>query len=189
MALCKAIALLYDTKDETFGEAVSHLQHACQTYRYLRRVCPDNIELRVAGFWHDVGHSVDMDASCKRMCDASTGEDLGNISHERVAAELFRDALPASCCWLIEHHTTAKRYAATIDTGRVTTLSGPSMQTLECQGGKLSDAAVDEFRGHALFEQAMLLREADDSAKRKDVDASHDVFAALADTAKLMQAV
>jgi predicted HD phosphohydrolase len=52
--LAQALRILDMTAEETYGEEISHLHHAIQTYYHLLK---EDINIRVAGFWHDIGHS------------------------------------------------------------------------------------------------------------------------------------
>jgi predicted HD phosphohydrolase len=144
-----AFKYLMLTAQETYGEAVTHLDHAIQTYALLLPY--HDKELAVAGFWHDIGHSL---PHTERM-----GQ-YGARHHERHGAHLFRHVFPKKVCQLIALHTAAKRYKA-----HAQDLSLASRHTLFEQGGPMTAEERCEFESHPYFNEALLLRQADDNAK------------------------
>lgn len=147
-----AIKLLQETANETYGEAISHLDHAIQTWYYLLEY--NDIELRVAGFWHDIGHSI---AGTKRMMKNDI--DLGAINHEELGSELLQNVFNKRICELIRQHTNAKRYMPDSN------LSNASQGTLEYQGGEMDEYEKREFEANPLFDDIIKLRRADNLAK------------------------
>lgn len=69
---------------ETFGERVTALDHALQTFAYLRARDPTSYELQIAGFWHDIGHSM---LGERMEASDGSGTDLGSLTHEATGAE------------------------------------------------------------------------------------------------------
>lgn len=180
-----ALDLLARTCHDDFAEEISHLDHCVQTYLYLKRAYPEDTELAVAGFWHDIGHSMYLDGV--DIMQDRKGTLLGVQDHDRLAAELFAGVLPDRVCQLISLHTMAKRYAA----GTGSKFSSASTETLALEGGTLTEAERKDFEAHSLFRDALQLREGDDSGKNPacNFDGNRDgiLLAALRDTVALMR--
>ena len=145
------LAVLERGADVDDGEVVDVLAHSLQTAALLEERHPDDGELQLAGLVHDVGWILEPD-------DAD--------AHPAVGARAVRPVLGERIAWLVGGHVVAKRYLVTDDPAYRATLSPRSIETLEQQGGLLSDAArakldADPVRRDALLE----LRRADDDAK------------------------
>src|SRR5262249_5308427 len=65
----------------------------------------------------------------------------------------------------VRMHVAAKRYLCTVEPEYSQALSVPSLTSLALQGGAMSEEEVREFRTRAHFEDAVLLRRSDDTAK------------------------
>lgn len=161
----KALRLLSATKDDDFGEEITHLDHCLQTYMFLRNKYPHDIELAVAGFWHDIGHSLHKDLEAPGLM-LKDGIVLGVRDHDQKGADLFTGLLPDRVCNLIGLHTTAKRFIATTNNKIYKEkLSEASAETYHQEGGILSPGEQHKFRNNPLFSDALKLREGDDEGK------------------------
>ncbi len=136
-----------DTPSEE-GLAMSELDHGLQTAAVLRELAPDDVELHVAGLVHDVGHAF------------ATGDE-----HGRIGAAALRGVLGDRVATLVEAHIDAKRYLVTVDPAYAAALSPGSVHSLALQGGPLDAAAVARCDTLAHWNDAVLLRRADDRAK------------------------
>jgi len=163
------ISLLKETAEETYGEQVSHLDHALQSFAssFDKRLAGDGDATAVAAFWHDIGHSVEDTVRMR----GPNGEDLGALDHETRAAAMMEGIIPPRFCTAIALHTQAKRYMA----GRLASTQGvsaASLMTLQEQGGPMSVEQQITFEGHPCIMEALALRQADDVAKDPDFDYS-----------------
>lgn len=163
----QAIKLMKDTKDEMFGEEISHIEHAMQSYAYAIEHYPGDTELAVAAFWHDIGHSLfphadkDHPEYTGPVSLMEKGKVvLGVMNHDVHAHNLLADSLPGRCTEMICYHTTAKRYCMDLES-----LSPASLETFHQEGGPLSAEERSEFEKNRFFKDCLLLRECDDAGK------------------------
>lgn len=194
--LALTLGLLDETATEFYGEKISHLHHAIQTYYHLR---DEDREIRVAGFWHDIGHSFSVYSDTKdtarakdkrsmlhnlNTMKAEDGTVLGIMDHDGIAKRLFTNALPEKVCDLIGMHTRAKRYQATKDK-----LSAASRITYELEGGDMTPEERLAFEAEPLFKEALILRAADDAGKDTEFTEPYEMWLlkALLDTTKLLK--
>ncbi|WP_313879549.1 HD domain-containing protein [Streptomyces silvisoli] len=170
MTLLRSCRGAWDTPDRS-GDPVDLHDHGLQTARLLRETHPEDTELQVAGLVHDIGHLL------------RPGDDAG---HARHAADAVRPLLGERVARLVELHVPAKRYLAATVAER--TLSPRSALTLRTQGGAMTAAEMEHFRGDPLAQSAIALREADDAGKVVGLDPGtmedwRPVIAAVARTA------
>jgi phosphonate degradation associated HDIG domain protein len=143
------------------GEAVTQEQHALQAAYFAEKTGAD-AALITAALLHDVGHllhDLPEDAPDHGIDDA----------HEELAARWLRGKFPASVVDPVQLHVTAKRYLCTTDPNYLKHLSAPSLQSLQLQGGLMSETEIQEFRSHPHFEAAVRLRRWDEAAKDPDL--------------------
>lgn len=138
------------------GEPVDLLEHSLQCAALLRRRCPQDEELQIAGLVHDVGTIVSPDSA---------------DTHAQIGARWVGPLLGPRVAWLVEHHVVAKRYLLATDGAYRERLSPRSLETLEQQGG----LGLDRDERAALEASADLgavlaLRRADDDAKVPGLD-------------------
>ena len=178
--------LLVSTATDDFGEKISHLEHALQTYSYAKEHYPEDDELAVAGFWHDIGHSLYGSDGYDLMMSRDEVI-LGVHDHDKLAADILKDLLSKRCCALIENHTMVKRYKAY----KGDSLSEASKETLELEGGLLTSSERLQFEKHPLFSTLIKLRECDDAGKSTSFDYQQRggkeilLLRAISDTLKL----
>jgi predicted HD phosphohydrolase len=124
------------------------VNHGLQCAEILKKHFPDDLELQLAGLFHDIGHTL------ADECD-----------HGREGAALVRPVLGDRVADLIELHVPAKRYLVTRFPGYREILAADSVATLKLQGSEMTDAEIAEFDDHPLSVDALSLRLADDRAK------------------------
>ena len=126
------------------------LAHALQCAQLLATRAPDDLELQIAGLFHDIGTTIEPD---KPATHAATG------------ARAIRPLLGDRVADLVGRHDDAKRYLVTVDAAYRGRLSARSVETLVDQGGLLDDAGCASFEAAPVFESCVALRRADDDAK------------------------
>ncbi len=152
--LCRAQA-----DADYIGEAVSQLEHMVQAAELARDEGADE-ELILAAFCHDVGHF------CAPLTVDNRMGELGRQGHERVGAHWLRGlGFPARLCELVAGHVDAKRYLCVREPGYLNGLSLASRQTLDWQGGPMSEAEASTFESNPLCADILRLRRWDEAAK------------------------
>ncbi|MCY1375420.1 phosphonate degradation operons associated HDIG domain protein [compost metagenome] len=92
--------------------------------------------------------------------------ELGRQGHERVGAHWLRSlGFPARLCDLVAGHVAAKRYLCAREPGYLAGLSLASRQTLDWQGGPMSEAEARTFERDPLCCDILRLRRWDEAAK------------------------
>jgi predicted HD phosphohydrolase len=140
--------------DERPGDVVTALAHALQCASILQRQRPADEELQLAGLVHDVASSL---APRPPGC------------HAQLGAELVRPLLGERVAALVGAHVAAKRWLVACEPHYRAHLSENSKATLARQGEAFSaeERAAFERLPHAA--DCVLLRRADDQAKRPGV--------------------
>ena len=146
-------ATLYD------GEAVTQLEHALQT-ACLAETQGASDSLIVAALLHDIGHLLE---ACNRDRDNAFPD--VDRRHQLAAVPFLQAGFPDAVIEPVKMHVDAKRYLCAIDSGYFATLSPASVHSLGLQGGKFSQAQVEQFRQHPHAQDALKLRRWDDLAK------------------------
>jgi predicted HD phosphohydrolase len=137
------------------AERVDQLAHALQCAHELRLVAPDDVELQVAGLVHDIGRLL------------APGDDTG---HGRSGATAVGALLGDRVARLVELHVPAKRYLVSTDRSYRARLSPVSTLTLDRQGGDMTADEMAAFAGDPFTDAAVVLRRADEAAKRPGRD-------------------
>jgi len=175
------VATIFDLFDrmggDHYGEAVTQLDHALQTAHHAREAGePD--ALVAAALLHDIGHLLQ-----KHGEDAA---DRGiDTLHERIGAAWLAQAFGPDVSEPVRLHVEAKRYLATRAPGYVEGLSAASLQSLQLQGGPMSEAEAAAFETVAHFDPAVRLRRYDELGKAEKAQiaplaAYRDLLTALA---------
>jgi len=143
--------------DVYFGESVSQLEHALQTaFQAEQEGASDT--LIAAALLHDIGHLLH-----------KLPEDIADNGidgwHEQVGAMWLSRYFPAAVTEPIRLHVAAKRYLCAVDSEYRRQLSTASIQSLELQGGPMSEGAARDFEAMTYAREAMRLRRWDDQAK------------------------
>lgn len=139
------------------GEGVTQAEHALHTaWLAEREVAP--AALVTAALLNDVGHLLhDLpDDAPERGIDDR---------HEQLAAAWLRRRFPAAVHEPVRLHVAAKRYLTRVDSAYLALLSGPSLVSLELQGGPMSAAEAADFEASPFWRDAVRLRRWDDAAK------------------------
>jgi predicted HD phosphohydrolase len=133
-------------------EMVHHADHGLQCAELLATWFPGDIELSVAGLFHDIAHCF------------SPGENH-ELEHGRIAADVLGSLFSPRVCKLVELHVPAKRYLCTFDESYGAGLSPVSVRTMGLQGGEMPRWEADFYSHMAEWSDALHLRRADDMAK------------------------
>jgi predicted HD phosphohydrolase len=126
------------------------LDHQLQCAEVLRQEQPDDLELQIAGLFHDIGHR--LAPGQPELHGILGGEYVRNLFGERVSA-------------LIELHVDAKRYLVSVEPSYRDQLSSGSAQTLIAQGEAMSADEAAAFTAKPYATDAITLRRADEKAK------------------------
>ena len=142
---------------EHYGEDVSQSEHAEQCAHYARMDGAGD-EMIAAALLHDIGHLLQ-----KQGADAA---DRGiDTHHERIGAGFLARGFPKAVTEPVALHVEAKRFLATTAPGYIDRLSAASLQSLALQGGPMSAAECDAFRGNPHHAAALKLRSYDEMGK------------------------
>ncbi|CAF1599359.1 unnamed protein product [Adineta ricciae] len=163
----ESIRLLFQKHggSEYYGEPVTQFQHAVQAAYCAEQYAPNDAELIIAAFLHDIGHLLG-----EKQEDLMGN--LGVLRHEHVGAEYLREKIGLSerICYLVKNHVNAKRYLTHVDKDYYNRLSDASKQTLVYQGGPMNNEEAEEFRSHPDFELCLRMRTFDEAAKDTGFD-------------------
>lgn len=153
-------------------EEVTQLQHAQQCAYQASLEYPDNREIILGAFLHDVGEllSIHNSKSPKNekyiQFNNLSLNGLGTENHENIGADfLEKMGFPKSVSSLGRNHVLAKRYLITRDSDYLEKLSEASKETFKLQGGALSETEFADFEldgEHPIF---LRMRHWDDLAK------------------------
>ena len=149
--------------DDYIGEPVSQIEHMSQAAQQAMAEGYDD-EVVLAAFFHDIGHL------CGHRPDMASMGGYGVMSHERVGADYLRAfGFSERMARLVESHVQAKRYLTLRQPGYYAQLSEASRQTLEYQGGVMTEAEADAFEQDPLCEISLRMRQWDERAKETNV--------------------
>lgn len=165
------------------GEPVSQQAHAIQCAMHAEAAFPEDKELIVGCFLHDIGHlmgienpnlvkledETDKPQNADNTVNAAMMGDCGCRQHERIGRDwALENGLGQKVAAIIEGHVRAKRYLVTKYDQYYNKLSDASKTTLMYQGGKLTEEEVLSFEKDQWFELHLKVRDFDDKAKIKD---------------------
>jgi phosphonate degradation associated HDIG domain protein len=144
---------------EYYGENVSQYEHAAQAAILAKRQGYDE-EVQIAAFLHDIGHLFPAQKEEELM------EVYGRKDHESLAADWLRErGFNEKIAVLVENHVNAKRYLTYADKDYYDALSEASKQTLNFQGGRMTEKEAKEFEQNPYFELIIKMRRWDEAAK------------------------
>lgn len=147
--------------DDYIGEPVSQLEHMVQCAQLAETEGFDE-EVILAAFFHDIGHF------CEHVSEVEQMDGFGAVDHEKLGADFLREHhFSERIASLVQNHVQAKRYLVSREPGYYDRLSEASRQTLEFQGGRMSDEEADRFEADPLFNAHIRLRRWDEMAKRE----------------------
>ena len=144
------------------GEAVTQLEHGLQAAMLAEQEQAGS-ELIVAALLHDIGHLL------HDLPDDAPDNGIDDL-HEELAAEWLVSRFPDAVLEPIRLHVEAKRYLCAAEPGYLEALSPPSLQSLELQGGPMTEEECLEFSSGPHFEASIRLRRWDDLAKIEDLE-------------------
>jgi len=158
------------------GEQVTQLEHAIQCAEQAAKEFPQNNEIVLGAFLHDVGHLLslrDESQGNKFMefnYDNRSLSGLGLVNHEDIGAKfLEKMGFSKRLASLGKNHVLAKRYLVTLDHAYLNNLSDASKETFKMQGGELSLKEKIEFENLHDTYLFIRMRVWDDLAKSKNV--------------------
>ena len=131
------------------GDGITQLSHALQSAALAREECGGDAFI-AACLLHDVGHML---------------EGVGGEHHEAVGASWLSSCFPPEVTEPIRLHAEAKRYLLAREPAYVDALAEASLQSLEFQGGSMSDVEAQAFEALPHHGAAVRLRRIDDRAK------------------------
>lgn len=163
MTIASELRELFSKRGESQygGERVTQLEHALQCAQ-LAEQAEAGAEQIVAALLHDIGHllhDLPQDAPDQGIDD----------HHENSGNAYLQQHFPESVCAPVRMHVAAKRYLCAVDTTYQSTLSAPSIQSLQLQGGPMSQEEITEFEMDPHWKEAVALRRWDDHAKKVDL--------------------
>ena len=146
-------------KEDYIGEPVSQVEHMCQAAQLAEQEGFDE-EVILAAFFHDIGHL------CEQVTPVESMGGYGVKDHEQLGAHFLRSkGFSEKVVQLVLAHVEAKRYLTQRYPAYFERLSEASRQTLEYQGGRMSEEEAVHFEQHPWFNLFIKMREWDDNAK------------------------
>lgn len=147
------------------GERVTMLEHMLQTaHQAGLTALAGREDMAIAALLHDIGH----------ICASEDAERMGEVGiadHESIGAEYLRErGFSNEVVEVIAGHVAAKRYLVAVNTEYARRLSEASVETLQHQGGPMSEAEVDAFLGQPLWSLMVHLRLWDERAKQPGLE-------------------
>jgi phosphonate degradation associated HDIG domain protein len=141
-----------------FGEAISKLEHAEQAAWHATQAGADE-ELILASLLHDIGHLVEDPESIR-------DERVGVVNHDEVGERwLLARGFSPRVAGLVGGHVDAKRYLTAVNPAYLARLSPASVETLQLQGGPMSEADAAAFAEVPELRDVLRLRSWDEMAK------------------------
>lgn len=166
---------LYETQGgKPYGEKVTQMQHAIQVATLAERNGARET-LIVACLLHDIGHLLYSEEILHWNI---------NDRHEMIAASLLKDIFGEQVSEPVKLHVMAKRYLCATDETYYDSLSPASKESLELQGGPMSDDhKLTLFERNPYFSQAIELRHWDDEGKdASNIDSDFSRYIPLLET-------
>jgi phosphonate degradation associated HDIG domain protein len=139
------------------GEAVTQLEHALQA-AMLAEADGADPSLIAAALLHDIGHLL------HDLPDDAPDNGVDDV-HELRAHKWLRDHFGPEVTEPVRLHVDAKRYFCAVDPEYQASLSAPSVQSLELQGGPFDAEEARQFEQRPFFEEGTRVRRWDDLAK------------------------
>jgi phosphonate degradation associated HDIG domain protein len=157
MSLDQIFALFDARGAESYGEAITQLEHALQSGQCAEAEAAGDA-LVTAAVLHDVGHLLhrDTQASYDRGADDR---------HEALAAKHLARFFGPEVVEPVRLHVAAKRYLCFADPAYHAGLSPTSQMSLRLQGGPMDAEEAAAFRTDPHFDAAIRLRRWDEAAK------------------------
>ncbi len=147
------VDLFNDQGNLTYGEDITQIEHAVQCAELAVRA-GESDELISAALLHDIGHLM-----------AASDIAFGNYKHDSIGADYLSPYFSAAVTEPIRLHAQAKRYLCTVEKGYFEDLSAASVDSLNHQGGLMTEQEITEFAAGEFFEDSIKLRRWDDEGK------------------------
>lgn len=148
--------------EEYMGEPVSMAQHMEQSAACAKADGASD-DLVIAALLHDIGHFVG-DFSIDAL------ENGIDNYHEAAGAQFLAPYFPASVTEPIRLHVAAKKYLCAVDRDYFKRLSAASIQSLQVQGGPMSENEITKFEANPFHRSAVKARLYDDDGKVAGLD-------------------
>lgn len=142
---------------DTYGEGVSQLEHALQCAACAERdgATP---ALVAATLLHDIGHML-------HELPQDIADQGIDAQHESLGSAFLSQHFGPAVSEPVRLHVAAKRYLAATEPGYYDLLSPASIQSLQLQGGLMSEQERARFAAERFAEDAVKLRRWDDEGK------------------------
>jgi phosphonate degradation associated HDIG domain protein len=162
-----SIFKLYESYgNESYGENVTQLQHMLQCAQIAKKDGADD-ELILAAFFHDIGHLLESENTMEKM-----GK-WGLEKHDYFGGEfLAKLGFSDKITQLVAGHVNAKRYLTFSKPGYLEGLSKASRETLEFQGGIMTEIEARKFECDNYFKDHVQVRLWDDLGKIEGLEIS-----------------
>lgn len=156
LTVCILEILREGGRERTAGEGMTLLDHSLQAAALAQRSgAPDS--LVVAALLHDIGHVLNSTARGLRPQEA-------DAKHEALGAAWLSIGFSRAVTQPIRLHVAAKRFLSAIEPEYTPRLSSAAQDSLPRQGGPMTAAEVNAFRGTLWARDAIVLRRWDDAA-------------------------
>ncbi len=143
--------------EEYMGESVSMAQHMEQSAACAVADGASD-EIVIAALLHDIGHFVG-DFPIDLL------ENGVDNRHQEAGAIFLETFYPPSVTEPIRLHVAAKKYLCAVDEQYFGHLSAASKQSLQVQGGPMSNAEIEAFESNPWHQAAVKIRLYDDDGK------------------------
>jgi phosphonate degradation associated HDIG domain protein len=141
----------------SYGEGVSIAEHGLQA-ALLAEQEGQPAAMIVAALLHDIGHLL------HEMPEDIADQGI-DTHHESLASAWLSQYFPKEVSEPVRLHVAAKRFLCANVPGYHADLSPASVQSLELQGGQMSESESEAFRAEPFMGAALRLRHWDDLAK------------------------
>jgi 2-amino-1-hydroxyethylphosphonate dioxygenase (glycine-forming) len=150
-------------QSDYIGEPVSQIEHMCQCAQLAEAAGADD-ELVLAAFLHDIGHLCEFAFPTSGLQHMDR---FGVVDHEKLGSDyLLGKGFSTNVANMVANHVAAKRYLTFKYPDYYGLLSEASKQTLEHQGGRMTEAEAAAFESDPLWEKYVALRRWDEQAKQ-----------------------
>lgn len=159
MTTVEVIRELFESRGHSeYGfEVVTQLEHALQAAHSAEQESATP-ELITAALLHDVGHLL------HKLPDDAPDQGIDD-RHEILGRNWLQKRFGPEVSEPVRLHVDAKRYLCAVDADYDSRLSEPSRQSMELQGGIMTQSEAREFSGNPFCQDAVNLRRWDDNAK------------------------
>ena len=154
-------------KNNYIGEGISQLEHAILTAMEAEEDYPNDYELIIASFLHDIGHQLLNNEGIVEQLLIYNGEKLGVANYEILGKEYLCNAnFPERVYELVNNHVIAKRYLCSKNIDNYyDKLSDASRKTFILQGGEMNKEELLKFESSKYFIDSLKVRKYDELGK------------------------